>query len=134
MKCITITDTGSDGRALGFDLRDILDCLGPDVVRSTWTLRNVECVGTTAAHELHEASDRREAIEGSRLVTLAGEIAQVIDGEFRARLPATRGIWVLVRAVDSGAYDVVTDREDVLQALRARFAHVAEGPDEPLVE
>ncbi len=117
MRGITILDRG-------FDLRDILSVLGDDVERSVWTAMGVECLGEDAAAALERASDGGEVLPGSRLRELACDDVQIVDGEFSGRLPDQEAAWIVIRAVDSSAFDVETDREDVLEALRSRFERV----------
>jgi hypothetical protein len=128
MKGVTILDRDPSSGVLSFDLKDILSVLGDDAERSTWTVRDVECLGGDAATALHHASDAREVLGGNRLADLARDVGQIIDGEFSARLPNEEAPWIMIRAVDSSAFDVETDREDVLAALKAKFDRVEDLP------
>ncbi len=98
--------------------------ISDDAERSTWTVRDVECLDGEAAAALHQASDAGDALAGDRLVVLARHAGQIIDGELPARLPNEEATWITIRAVDSSAFDVETDREDVLKALKAKFDRV----------
>lgn len=124
MRGVTILGRDPSAGPLSFDLRDILSVLGSEAERSTWSVRAVECIGGDAAAALHHASDACILLAGDRLVELARHVGQVIDGEFSARLPNDEATWITIRAVDSSAFDVETDREDVLTALRAKFDRV----------
>ena len=128
MKGVTIFDLDSRTGALSFDLRDILELLGADVVRSMWMLKEVECLGAEAADALHWASDNKKVLDGFNFLTLAQNVNQVIDGEFSGRLPNDDRDWVVIRAVDSSAYDVLTDRESILMALKEHFDCVQDIP------
>ena len=128
MKGVTILDRDPTTGVLSFDLRDILPLLGKDGERSTWTVRDVECLGGDAVQELHDASDACLALTGSRLIELARAVGQVIDGEFSGRLPNDEADWIMIRAVDSSAFDVHTDREDILAALKLKFERVEDIP------
>ena len=128
MTGVTILDTDPKTNVLAFDLRDILAVLGADAARSRWSVQDVECLGADAADALHEASDRHEVLDGARLADLAQRVDQVIEGQFSGRLPDDETDWIVIRAVDSSAYDVLTDRADVLAQLRARFRRVEDLP------
>lgn len=123
MRGVTISDTDSRG-FLSFDLRDILRLLGSRGLASMWHVRGVECIGGEAADALHRVSDSGELLDGSRLESLARDITQVIDGEFSGRLPDSQDVWIVIRAVDSSAFDVLTDDESILHALIGHFARV----------
>ena len=124
MSGVTIVDTDPGTNVLNFDLHDILVVLGEEAVRSTWTVEGVESIGGEAARALNEASDQSALLDGPQLIRLARDVEQIIDGEFTGYLPNSRSSWISIRAVDSSAYDVVTEREDVLRSLRAKFASV----------
>ena len=128
MKGVTILDRNADTGALACDLNDIVVLLEPDATRSNWTARDVECLGGDSARGLEDASDRGEIIVGAKFIELTHNVEQVIDGEFSARLPNDVGDWIIIRSVDSTAYDVFTDREDILLKIRARFRHVESIP------
>jgi len=128
MTGVTILDRDPATGALAFDLRDILLVLGDDGERSKWTVKGVECLGGDAAVALHSASEKCEVLAGSRLRALAHDVVQTVDGEFSAYLPNEDAAWITIRAVDSAAFDVETDREDILSAIRAHFDHVEEMP------
>jgi hypothetical protein len=128
MRGVTILDRDPSSGVLSFDLRDILSLLGEDAERSTWMVRDVECLGGDAATALHHASDAGELLSGGRLFDIARDVEQIIDGEFWGRLPNEEADWIQIRAVDSSAFDVHTEREDVLTALKAKFDHVEDIP------
>lgn len=86
----------------------------------------MECLGAEGTEALHRASDTGEILEGGRLIALAEQVDQVIDGEFTGHLAGDD--WIVIRAVDSSAFDVETDRDDVIERLRASFEHVEELP------
>lgn len=124
MKGITISDIEPSTGVLAFDLHDVLRAIGDDALRSSWTVEGVECIGGEAATVLHDLSDRGQTIEGERLLALAAQLTQFVDGELAGRLPGEEREWIKIRAVDSSAYDVLTDRDDVLRTLRTLFRAV----------
>jgi hypothetical protein len=128
MRGLTITARTPDGRFLATDLIDILRLLGSQGVDAEWEIAGVECVGAAAADELHRLSEARSRVSGETLLKLASEVTQVIDGVFTGYRDGASHPWVVVRAVDSSAYDVESDDEAVLARVRQHFPTVAELP------
>jgi len=129
MNAITIHDLRESigGRVLSFDLVDILRLAEADVRASSWRCRHVECVGDLA-EDLHRAADAGNPVTGTELLRLASGIRQVIDGDFEGFRPAATTPWVVIRAVDSSEYVVVTDDKALLSRLRERFHNVSDSP------
>jgi hypothetical protein len=131
MKAVTIHDLRAldDGHVLAFDLIDILRIAEPDAQSSFWRCRNVECTGDLA-EEVHRVSDAGSVLPGPEMLRLAGRVVQVIDGDFEAyRRDETRP-WLVVRAVDSSEYVVITQDERLLARVRERFRDVRDSPDD----
>lgn len=126
MKTVTVLDKNPETRVLTFDLRDILELLGPDVLRSRWEVNGIEALGGEAAKSLHVASDQGKQLDGNQLVDIASRVDQIIDGEFLAFLPGEQEPWIVVRAIDSSAYEVSTDSLGILSRIRLQFEHVEE--------
>jgi|SRR6185437_9467867 len=126
MEAVTIHDADPSG-PLSFDLTDILQVAGARARSSTWRCRSVECVGPLA-DVLHEASDDGHTLSGDGLLDAAAGVTQVIDGAFTATGPEGGEPWLVVRAVDSSLYVVVTDDRELLARLRARFRDVRDSP------
>lgn len=112
---------------LAVQLSELLELAGGDVRRSEWRLSGLECLGA-GADALHAAADSGEAIAGARLIELARDVYQVIDGDFYGRLPGAEREWIVIRAVDSSLYELETERPDLLAAIRRRFTDVTEVP------
>lgn len=130
MRGVRIEHRGHDG-SLSFDLRDILNLLGEDVIRSLWRITRAECVGDEGAAvtaALQHASDTYALIPGAQLVQLADRNVRVTQGHLMGRFPEEDDFWIMIRTDDGRAYDVLCDREDVLAALRSRFTHVGVVP------
>ena len=124
---VTIHDTRD--RVLAFDLVDILRVVGLDAKSSSWRCRSVECTGDLAA-ELHRVSVSGSTLSGAEMFRLAGGVFQVIDGDFAAyRLGETRP-WLVVRAIDSSEYAVITQDERLLARVRERFRDVRDSPED----
>jgi hypothetical protein len=128
MRVVTITDREGEGAALGFDLVDILRLLEPELHRTEWTLSGTECIGREA-DRVHRIDDDGQRVSGTRLLALASGLTQVIDGEFIAYAEDGQP-WVTIRAIDSSAYDVISDDGSVTDRIRARFKEVTEMPAE----
>jgi hypothetical protein len=89
----------------------------------------VECVGELAV-TLHTAFERGAAISGGELVSTAGGVTQAIDGDFIATRRGETAPWLVVRAVDSSFYVVLSDDHGFIDELRARFRDVRAAPDD----
>jgi hypothetical protein len=126
MKGITITDTDNRG-ILSVSLDALLFIVQDAIADSRWDCHNVEAVGSTAA-ELHRLCDSRIEFNSAILRSLASGADQIIDGEFRAFKPDESRPWLIIRAVDSSAYDVETENPSLLHMLRSRFQRVSEIP------
>lgn len=124
MEGVTIFDYDHKTGVLLFDLHDILELLGDDVLRSAWRVQDVECVGGEAAYKLHSISEKSGTVEGVKLARLAQAIEQTIDGEFAAYLPMESVPWIIIRAVDSSAFDVLTIRHEVISLIKSKFRRV----------
>ena len=123
MRGVTITD--SKNNFLRVDLVDILHLLGSQAQDSEWEISDVECVGF-AADALHKLSDSKTRVPGQTLLQMAAHLTQVIDGEFTGYCEGEKQPWIIVRAVDSSAYDVQSEDEDVLAHIRCRFKEVTD--------
>jgi hypothetical protein len=114
---IEIHDMGPLG-FLAFDLRDLLNAVGPDAALFRWRCSDVDCTGVTAK-QMHDLSDRGINISGQELAELAAGLVQVIDGDFEARDEAGAQV-MLIRAIDSSFWEVFAD-EPVLKRVKATF-------------
>lgn len=127
MYAVTIDDV-DERNCLAFDLKDILALAGERAANSTWRLSNVEAGGETAAQELHRLSDEQVAVSGERLLELANEVWQVIEGNFEG-FDGIRGpLWLTIRAVDSSCFDVITEDADLIRRIRSTFRQVTDLP------
>jgi diaminopimelate decarboxylase len=126
-QAVTIHDIRD--RVLAFDLIDILRLVGPDAESSSWRCRKVECAGDLA-EELHRVSDAESPLTGAEMLRLAGGVFQIIDGDFEAYRPGETRPWLVVRAIDSSEYAVITKDERLLARVRERFRDVRDSPDD----
>ena len=126
MKGITITDSDQRG-VLSISLSNLLAILQPTIRDSVWTCDNVESTGK-ASSDLHRICDIKSKVDSETLVRLASGLDQVIDGTFSAFRPRQSRPWLIIRAVDSSAYDVETDEPRLLDSFRTRFQRVFDIP------
>jgi hypothetical protein len=124
---VTIHDTRD--RVLAVDLVDILRLAGSNAQSSSWRCRNVECIGDLA-EELHRASENGSVLTGPELIRVAGGVEQIIDGHFEAYRLGESVPWLVVRAIDSSEYVVITQEERWLARIRERFRDVRDSPDD----
>lgn len=126
MAGVTILDRTESGDRLAFDLLDVLQEISSELGKTMWRMEQVECFGE-ASGELHSLSIAREYVPGTVLLELASKIYQVIDGEFYGyKKESNNKAWIIIRAVDSSAFDVECEDREVLERYRTRFRHVAD--------
>lgn len=119
MSRIIIRDS-KDG-VLNVDLIDVLNAIGPRVCESEWILRNVEAIGD-AADIMHDVSDSGLPVSGARLVAIASNLVQVVEGIFYGILRDQQ--WIIIRAIDSSEFEVETDEISIIETIRDRFHNV----------
>jgi hypothetical protein len=127
VRAISILDQDSTG-TLAVDLISILNLLGPRAAASEWEIRDLECA-IPELPELCRLSETEEKIPGDRLLRLAREAPQIIDGSFKGYMRGQDKPWVIIRAVDSSAYDVETNDDELLSRIRQKFRQVVDYPE-----
>lgn len=130
MRGVTITDRTEDN-FLAINLVDILHQIGSSIEETEWEISALECFGT-AADKLHQIADRKARVPGKILWQLAENLTQVIEGVFIGYRNDHLNPWIVIEAVDSSAYDVQSDSEDVLKRMRQHFKQVADLPSEEI--
>jgi hypothetical protein len=115
------TQPGGSG-GLEFDLAQVLLALGEPAAQSRWKCSRLHYVSNDDCDidVLEQASAPNGSVRGADLVNGIQQLAQVIDGDFEATDAAGRQ-WVLVRAVDSSWWEVWSEDESVLGAVRNTF-------------
>jgi hypothetical protein len=126
MKCVSIMDKTNG--VLAVSLADVLDTLGTDAEGLRWRISGVECLGD-GADELHRLSDAQAIVDTSALRALAESVYQIIDGIFAGCIDGDAAPKIVVRAVDSSAYDVEAEDERVLAKVRQRYRNIIDMPD-----
>jgi hypothetical protein len=124
------TEPGGSG-SLDFDLAEILAALGPVVRKSRWVCSELNYVtrDNRDVEALERAFRSREPISGEDILKGAAATLQVVDGLF-AGLDEDDSKWVVVRSVDSTWWEVWSDHDWVLDAIRSRFRVVDAAPQE----
>ena len=122
---IRIDDHNPSRNVLVVDLREILLQFEPEARISTWRASGVECTGDAAA-EMHALSDTATTVVGPRLLDLASRIVQTIDGTFEGYWPGDTLPWVVIEAIDSSCFVVLSNSQQLLSRLRTRFREVSD--------
>jgi hypothetical protein len=125
MRGLTIMDKDKDGFLTG-GLADILRLSEVRARQSEWEVSDLECLGLSETHELYRAVEMRVRLNGDRLLSLIGDCSQVIDGTFKGYEHGDEEPWVIIRAVDSSAYDIESDDDNLLSRIRQSFKEVKE--------
>lgn len=128
MEAVTIHDSTPNG-VLSFDLADLLRIAGPSALASIWRCRGVEAIGPDASR-LHAASDDGRSLSGEALIDIAAGVTQVIDGDFVAEHSNDGPPWLVIRAVDSTLYIVITNDHALIARIRTEFGDVRNSPDD----
>ena len=102
-------------------LSDLLGVLGPRAARATWVLDNLEVAPSSVANRLHKVSDEKQPIKGVELRDLAAGEVQVIEGTLSAREAEHPDPWVVLRAVDGTAWDVLSSDAELLARVADQF-------------
>jgi hypothetical protein len=123
MQGFTITNIHEGGNLI--DLVDILRLLELSISATEWEIYHVECIGGEAANELHHLSDKKVRVDGNTLLQLAANVSQVIEGVFVGYKGGQDRAWVIVKVVDSTAYDVYSEDENILTLITQNFRNVA---------
>lgn len=124
MNGITITDR-DHRNVLTVHLRDILRELGLELY--TWTVTYIDAVGGDSLVLFERAANDKRLLSTEELVELSSKVSQIIDGEFIGSCDDSSE-QVVIRAVDSSAYDVFAP-DDVLNVIRNRFRDVSVIPE-----
>lgn len=127
---LTISDADARG-VLSFDLRDVLGLVPQSETDSAWEVSGAEAVGPSA-RDLHDASDAEVRLSHRRLCEIAAGLKQTLGGEFRSFRAGEPEPWLVVRAVDSSVFDVISSDPALIELVRRRFEHVREYPPSEL--
>lgn len=122
MEAVAIYDLSTVG-VLDVDLIDVLQLCESDVLSSSWRISNVDCLGVSMG-EFMQLSDRNATVSGEELMRLAAGVYQIIWGDFEAYRHGEDRFWLVVRAIDSTFYVVITNDAQLLGKVRARFSDV----------
>ena len=97
------------------------------MARSAWAIEGLHYVSRdeTDIPVLHGEDGAR--VLGTELLSGLPNLLQVINGEFRA-FEADEEPWVILRAIDSSWWEVVSEDSAALSAIRDQFRNVDEQP------
>ncbi|MDA0182260.1 hypothetical protein OJ997_18280 [Solirubrobacter phytolaccae] len=110
------------------DAIDLLDALGDDARRATWTLdRWVEATGCEHAKRLHELSEREATVPADELWPLL-DGTQLIGGRIVGDL-GDGAPWVMIESIRGDAWDVRSSDREVLARIVARYPGATPLPD-----
>ena len=125
MNGVTVTDATPDGRFLATSLYKILMLLEGKGKHLLWKVSNVDSVGSGAG-ELRRLSAEGKPVDWATLKELSLTIEQVIEGDFEGFEKDVVQPYVVVKAVDGGAYDIYSDDREVLKRYKEHFNDVTE--------
>src|SRR5690242_19324381 len=126
MEAVTIHDE-KPSRVLDVDLIDVLQLCEQEALSSSWRIRNVDCLGVLM-EEFMRLGDANATISGAELLRLAAGVYQIIEGDFEAYRPGADRFWLVVRAIDSSFYVVITDDAELLDRVQTHFSDVRPSP------
>jgi hypothetical protein len=142
---LTIKDFAPQG-FLSFDVKDILPCLGPDVHRYSWIVTELDATGPETealCRRVAECPAQGIVLSSDEFLSASQKIHQTLDGTFigvpwQAYDPQELDVLVdldrfpentaevVIRAVDSSWFEVMTKNPAHVAAIKARFRDVQE--------
>jgi hypothetical protein len=123
MRGVTILDK-DEREFLTFGLADLLRIAEFRAGECEWKVFDVECSELPAEHELYRAAGMHARLSGETLLRLVEDCGQIIDGRFEEYEIGHEKPWVIIRAVDSSAYDVETENDALISTIRRSFKNV----------
>jgi hypothetical protein len=125
------TEAGGSG-GLDFGLCDILHAIDQKGRTLSWRGRDIGYISKDERDvAVIQALGGGGVVSGSALFDGIDQLLQVIDGEFEGTEPGSAAPLVIIRAIDSSWWEVLSDDETVLAAIRRRFRAVEEASTEP---
>ncbi|MDO1581757.1 hypothetical protein [Rhizobium oryzicola] len=124
-----------ENHVLAVGLYDLLMLIAPRALDSDWVVSTVK--DEASGQEWFEAAgDRAEYLEavaqndsvlsGRQMADAAMRAGQIIWGRFTAHSPGADSLWVMIQAIDSTFYEVTTDDQTVMSAIRKRYREIRE--------
>ena len=127
MRLVIRDGVTTGGGCLSFDLQDVLAALGVRASTSGWYARHLNYISNDDRDvAVMQAMASGTVVNGRDVMAGIEQLSQVIGGEFVATDPGCELPWVIVRAVDSSWWEVVSDDAEVLEVIRKRFRDVEE--------
>jgi hypothetical protein len=145
---VTIHDRDSQRHQLSFDLQEILRCLGPGIHSYVWAITDLDCTGVEAQSfcDAVEESRRRGnalVISWDELIAACRKFDQTLDATIigipqkayapealaaiseLALFPKSPAV-LIIRAIDSSIFEVITKNHDQVESLKSCFRDVRE--------
>jgi hypothetical protein len=130
MHAIRIHDLAPQG-FLAFDLKEILNALGPRGLTASWTVGGVPSQGQgfsatgKGADEMEEFARSGARLSGRHLARMARNVVQVIWGEFTAFEDSfSAHPWVVLIAYDSSWWEVRSAEAALIDRVARAFRQV----------
>jgi hypothetical protein len=126
MYIVTIHDLDPRG-FLAFDLVDILSCLGPTIRDYEWIVSGLECTSQDAqalCDEVQKNSGSGLRMTTEELQAAAKRFGQTIEGVFTGTPAHGTKEEILIRAVDTSYFEVMTHSQERIVALHGCFKDV----------
>lgn len=109
-------------------LAELVEVLRSTLPQLAWRLRIDEAAPGPGATELDELEPTR-TFTTSELLLLASRTPQIIDGAVHGFLGGSSEPWIVIQAVDSTSWDVLSASSEVLQAVRGAYPDALEIPE-----
>ena len=120
---IKIQDKRPGGGWLSFGLADVLKVIGEPALCSEWRCLNLRYIGPKD-ETWDELLEKRRRFSGQEFFDFAARIGQIIDGEFIAKKHGSNKAWLIIKAVDSGWFEVWSSKPKVLEEMKSKFIKV----------
>ena len=143
---VSVHDMRPGGDGLSFDTRDVLLCLGSEIHNYVWALMDLDCTGEEAqafcdAVQASRRSKHALVVSRDELIAAFNKIEQTIDATIigipqRVYTPKVleaisdlslfpqSPAELIIRAVDSSFFEVITKNHDHVDALKKCFKDV----------
>lgn len=120
----TIRIKNLDEGHLAFDLKDLIDLLGINALKSLWKCNVEEAIAKDLPLDLIPVYNVPKGIDGQTIAKLASITRQVIDGCFEAYDLHSSDPWIRLAAVDSTYWEIWAKNGNHLEPFRKRFSDV----------
>lgn len=116
--------------ALSFDLIDLLEILGGDAVKSQWVCKVDDYITKEDIPDFWEDFGDPLEISGAKLMELAKNTRQIIDGSFAAFYPNEALPWITINAIDSSYWEISSENVNIIKRFEKHFSKVEYLPNQ----